>query len=361
MQRRANRQPKIRQLVVRRRHRLADPSIKRAADRERLATLADLATPWAIRVIVRSGVVEILATGDVEVSDLAEQAGLNVEAFRRVLRLLAYHDVVTLSGDVCALGPLGYLLVPTNEDTLAEQLDGSSFNTVLDECRSRLARVVISGEPAIEPVKFWTALRSDTTGSSSFDRLMEQRSSPVVDEMFVHWTSPVPATIADIGCGPGAILAAALRSFPDAKGIGVDNYSTAGSAIVRQADIASRFQFVNADFFYDPLPREADLYLVASVLHDWGDDKCLELLSRILKFAGPQSLVVVIERVICDGGSFRAGHLRLDIDMLVAFGGRERTTPELITIAELAGLTFVCHSCLPNEYVLLEFTTSGLK
>lgn len=37
---------------------------------------------------------------------------------------------------------------------------------------------------------------------------------------------------------------------------------------------------VAGDFFKDPLP-EADLYILARVLHDWTDAKCSHLLERL--------------------------------------------------------------------------------
>lgn len=51
---------------------------------------------------------------------------------------------------------------------------------------------------------------------------------------------------------------------------------------------------ITGDFFKDPLP-DADLYILARVLHDWADDKCSQLLARIGQACKPGGW--------CDGGS----------------------------------------------------------
>lgn len=43
---------------------------------------------------------------------------------------------------------------------------------------------------------------------------------------------------------------------------------------------------VAGDFFTDPLP-EADLYVLARVLHDWSHEKCVQLLARVQQACRP--------------------------------------------------------------------------
>lgn len=40
------------------------------------------------------------------------------------------------------------------------------------------------------------------------------------------------------------------------------------------------------DFFKDPM-LEADLYILARILHDWTDERCVELLSRVYRACKP--------------------------------------------------------------------------
>jgi SAM-dependent methyltransferase len=324
------------------------------SDRAALAMLGDLATPWAIRAIVRNGVVQTLRAGAMDVSSLARRNGLDADALRRGLRLLAHHQLVTLSGDRCELGPLGRLLDPEAAGTLFPQFADTSFNRVLDHCRSDVGLSFTTGNPVICTGEFWVIARAEPTGSTLFDRMMETRSAEIEDRLFVDWESSEPAHIADIGCGPAAVLGKALRAFPEAQGIGIDNYPTAGSAVLRDVSIASRFTLRVANFFDDALPSDIDLYLLTSILHDWPDSACLDLLRNLTKYMGAKSSLMVVERVRSTEGD-SAGHLRLDMDMLVALGGRERTLGELLALGLKAGLFAVRHRNLSGDYLSIEF------
>lgn len=52
-----------------------------------------------------------------------------------------------------------------------------------------------------------------------------------------------------------------------------------------QADLRA-LPSVAGDFFRDPLP-DADLYVLARVLHDWADETCAQLLARVHRACRP--------------------------------------------------------------------------
>lgn len=51
----------------------------------------------------------------------------------------------------------------------------------------------------------------------------------------------------------------------------------------------------SGDFFKDSLP-EAELYILARILHDWTDEHCVELLQRIYKACKPGLSISECER-----------------------------------------------------------------
>lgn len=69
---------------------------------------------------------------------------------------------------------------------------------------------------------------------------------------------------------------------------------------------------VTGDFFKDPLP-DADLYILARVLHDWADDKCSQLLARIGQACKPGGWcdgekLLLSSEAPHPGGPWRCGH-----------------------------------------------------
>lgn len=70
---------------------------------------------------------------------------------------------------------------------------------------------------------------------------------------------------------------------------------------------------VIGDFFKDPLP-EADLYILARVLHDWTDVRCSHLLARIHRACKPGGSWVCVSTRACE---YVQGGIGLDS----SFGG----------------------------------------
>ncbi|KAI2598496.1 acetylserotonin O-methyltransferase, partial [Homo sapiens] len=93
---------------------------------------------------------------------------------------------------------------------------------------------------------------------------------------------------------------------------------------------------VPGDFFKDPLP-EADLYILARVLHDWADGKCSHLLERIYHTCKPGGGILVIESLLDED---RRGPLLTQLyslNMLVQTEGQERTPTHYHMLLSSAG------------------------
>ncbi|XP_044945186.1 acetylserotonin O-methyltransferase isoform X1 [Mustela putorius furo] len=97
-----------------------------------------------------------------------------------------------------------------------------------------------------------------------------------------------------------------------------------------------RISFCEGDFFKDPLP-EADLYILARVLHDWTDTRCSQLLARVHRACKPGGGVLVIESLLdADGRGPRTTQL-YSLNMLVQTEGRERTPAQYRALLAPAG------------------------
>uniref|UniRef100_A0A8C3YQG2 Acetylserotonin O-methyltransferase n=1 Tax=Catagonus wagneri TaxID=51154 RepID=A0A8C3YQG2_9CETA len=97
-----------------------------------------------------------------------------------------------------------------------------------------------------------------------------------------------------------------------------------------------RISFSEGDFFQDPLP-EADLYLLARVLHDWTDEKCSRLLARVHRACRTGGGVLVIESLL-DADERGPLTTRLySLNMLVQTEGRERTPAQYRALLGPAG------------------------
>jgi hypothetical protein len=94
---------------------------------------------------------------------------------------------------------------------------------------------------------------------------------------------------------------------------------------------------MGGSFFNDPLPR-ADAYLVMHVIHDWDDDESVRILRAVRRAAPGHARLLVIERVITDGPGSEGGK-RMDIHMMTALSGRERTRAEFEKLFAASGFS----------------------
>ncbi|XP_034042122.1 acetylserotonin O-methyltransferase [Thalassophryne amazonica] len=111
----------------------------------------------------------------------------------------------------------------------------------------------------------------------------------------------------------------------------------------------SRINFHEGDFFKDLLP-EADLYILARIVHDWTDQCCIELLSRVHKACKPGGAVLLVEALLHEDGSGPLTVQLYSLNMLVQTEGRERTAAQYAALLAAAGFTDIHHRLTGKIY-----------
>uniref|UniRef100_A0A8C7DW79 Acetylserotonin O-methyltransferase n=1 Tax=Naja naja TaxID=35670 RepID=A0A8C7DW79_NAJNA len=98
----------------------------------------------------------------------------------------------------------------------------------------------------------------------------------------------------------------------------------------------TQITFHAGDFFKDPLP-EADLYILARILHDWSDERCSQLLHKVYQACKPGGGVLIVEMLLDED---RRGPLAAHIYALLVLlylEGKERSTTEFNVLLRKAG------------------------
>uniref|UniRef100_A0A3P9K259 Acetylserotonin O-methyltransferase n=1 Tax=Oryzias latipes TaxID=8090 RepID=A0A3P9K259_ORYLA len=108
-----------------------------------------------------------------------------------------------------------------------------------------------------------------------------------------------------------------------------------------------RIGFHEGDFFKDSLPV-ADLYILARILHDWTDERCIKLLQRIYEACKPGGAVLLVEALLNEDGSGPLTVQLYSLNMLVQTEGRERTDAQYAALLTTAGFTNIQH-CLTGK------------
>uniref|UniRef100_A0A670IAM5 Acetylserotonin O-methyltransferase n=1 Tax=Podarcis muralis TaxID=64176 RepID=A0A670IAM5_PODMU len=97
-----------------------------------------------------------------------------------------------------------------------------------------------------------------------------------------------------------------------------------------------RITFHKGDFLKDPIP-EADLYILARILHCFTDENCVQLLTRLNKACKPGGGVLVVEIVLNEDRSGPVEAQIFGLVMLLCTQGKERTPSEYNALLSAAG------------------------
>ena len=306
---------------------------------EIIRTLSTAVVPCrCLCVVAELGVADEIDDPAVSVDELASRCGANADALNRVLRLLASYGIFRQVGRAYAHTPASRLLrsdEPMSMRAFARMWGAPMFSTVF----SNLEHSVRTGAPAVEVVEpsgTWDYYFHDHPGEAQiFAQGMSARASVDIAAVLDAFDFSRYRTIADIGGGRGLLLSAILEVTPGSKGVLFD-LPTVIDALDLQHE---RLTTQAGDFFVDSLPV-ANAYVLMDVLHDWDDTHCVAILTAIRRVAAPGATVLVIENVLGEqeGEQAKRRHT-VDVVMLAATGGRERTAIELSGLFNRAGFS----------------------
>ena len=84
------------------------------------------------------------------------------------------------------------------------------------------------------------------------------------------------------------------------------------------------------------MPAGGDAYVLKHIIHDWDDEKSVQILRNVRTAMNPGAKVLIVEAVVPDDDREHLSKL-LDLEMLVAATGRERTEAEYAELLRQAG------------------------
>lgn len=302
---------------------------------------------WTTQAVAAACGLELpdrLAAGPRDVHGLALEAGADPDAVTRLLRALATLEICDeLPVGTFALGRLGHLLRRDHAHGLRHWalLNGGPLWTrwgALSE-KLRHGNAEASGEGS---TKRFQRLETDDQEAVLFHGAMTELSRGLGSSLTDLLDVPDGALVVDVGGGSGELLASVLVRNPTARGILCDLPHALAHAppLLRRHGVQDRCALQEGSFF-EGVPSQGDLYLMKSVLHDWGDGQAACILNRCREAMKPGARLVLVEQLLPDRATATPENralARSDLNMLVGLAGRERTLAQYRTLIEEAGL-----------------------
>jgi C-methyltransferase len=313
-------------------------------------------TSQAITAAAQLGVADALAEGPLSIDELAARVDADADALRRLLRALISRGIFRHRRDGrYELNSLAYTL---RSDAPVSMTSAARFYGSQEQ-RERWTLLVDS-------VRTGDAVVAALRGKESFDYFAEK---PELAELFNQTMTSISelttatvvagydfsaySTIVDVGGGHGPLLAAILAAAPASRGVLYDLPLVVANApkVLREQDVADRV-LIAAGSFFDNVPRDGDAYVLKNIIHDWPDEKAVQILRNVHAAAGPRATVLLIEFVIPKHNRDFPGKW-VDLEMMLNLGARERTAAEYRDLLGQAGfrMTRVVQTASPLSVV----------
>ena len=295
-------------------------------------------------VAAKLGIADLLTEGAKRSEELAQTVGAHPRTLYRVLRALASLGIFAEEPDQhFRLTPMADLLrteAPASLRPFAV-LSGEEW---VWRAEGALLDSVHTGQAAFNRVHGMGAFdyyAQHAEAAACFQAAMTSLSGPEGQAILEAYDFAGMATIIDVGGGQGALLAAILQRYPQARGVLFDLPAVVESAqsLLDAAGVADRCTRVAGDFFQG-LPGGGDAYLLKRVIHDWEAPQAQAILTQCRRAMAAHSRLLVMEGVLPAGNTPSLGPLD-DITMLVHYGALERTEAEYRVLLNSAGFTLV--------------------
>ncbi|KAF7368126.1 hypothetical protein MSAN_00878900 [Mycena sanguinolenta] len=199
---------------------------------------------------------------------------------------------------------------------------------------------------------------------------MSQTEAPDVIFTGFDWGAlSAGSTLADIGGGHGHLAMSIAQKHPNLRIVIQDFERTLdGAKILWKNSFPTHIESGMVEFqahdFFDPQPlKNAAVFMLRFILHDWSDARCVDILQNLRDAAQPSTQLVIIERIIPfatgrprrppllpNWGVGMAAFYLYDFDVHTILGGVERTLGGFNNILRRAHWKLDCvYHCVGSE------------
>jgi ubiquinone/menaquinone biosynthesis C-methylase UbiE len=306
-----------------------------------LLQLADYWLPQALRLVAELEIADHLSeTEPTSLASLAAVTDTDPDALMRFMRALASEGVFEeLPGGRFRLSKRGALLRSDHPWSLASIL---RMPAVLWDAWGDGAYSLRTGRPAFNQrfgKGFFEYLAEHEDANRRLNRAMQDRIRPLAAGVLpmIRWGND--ATVVDVGGGTGGFLSLILDVNPKLRGVLFEQPHVIAQAsnVLMEAGVSDRCTLVEGDFFRD-VPAGGDTYIFTNVLHNWGDEDATRILTNCRHAMKPGKRVLIIETVVPADGRRHPAKI-FDLEMLVVWGGRERTESEYHSLLSRSGFS----------------------
>ena len=266
----------------------------------------------------------------------------NALALERVLRTCASFGLFTES----AAGKFG----PTELSDVLTTAAPGSVKVIAEEVGGTwlrhfgpLAEGIRTGEPVARQafgMEWWDYLNANPEDLERFGESMKSNSLNSLRGVLEKCDFGDVRKVVDVAGGFGHMVVALLEKYPELQGVLLDIPELIPVAKqknpVSDPGVAARLEYVGADMF-DGVPT-GDVYILKHIVHDWDDERCIQILKNCHQSMKGQGRLICIDSVLPPMGDMSGTSAKLlDLLMMLAIRGKERTREQWEQLYDAAG------------------------
>ncbi|XP_033104769.1 acetylserotonin O-methyltransferase-like isoform X2 [Anneissia japonica] len=295
--------------------------------------------------------------GGMTVFEIACKKNINLDAIERILDLAAglklikkdagsdpvYSNIPEVANALQAHKPNNMVAAVLYASRIQYPLFQQLMTVIKDGNNTQAYKDAFGFEVTSET--YGSLYSSDPDYTANFIQFMHDLSSITAPGVAKSFDISPFRRICDLGGGSGAIAYALASEYPNTSVAVFDLPSVIERAqnIRPEHSKVLKVEFVAGDFFKDEFPQ-ANLYILARIVHNWEEDKVHQLLKKSFNSLESGGAVLIVERLLNETKTGPLSTLVSNVAMLTSMTGKERTEKEYRQLLEQHGFVdFRCH------------------
>ena len=245
----------------------------------------------ALRTACQLNIFDDIENGFDTVQKLIQKNNANTKALKTLILSLIDAETISEKDGKLLLTEKGKILTDNSLDSLKQAciLWGSEHLTAWQN----LEYTIKTGKTAFENIysePYFDYIGKDFQKLKNYHFAMFEYARDDYKNITQYIDFSEFETIADVGAGTGALITKIAQVFPNKQCILADLPEVCDLAEVKLKNI----KVANINFF-QPLPFNADAIILSRVLHDWNDNKAIEILKNCSNSLNKNGKLIIIE------------------------------------------------------------------